>query len=351
MLLVPLVAVFLAACSPKLTPPTHLCSRDQPFACRPVAAIEGMLVAPHLRILDAQTAGEGKQGALLLTVELEQHGKRERFQVKWRAQSTAHGLNHPRKEVAAHALQKLLFEPEDYVFPPTRSRCFELLHYRRAVDPEARPTFAGVPCVFGTVSYWLSDAVSTEDAADEDWIQPDLLFDKDRFVSDPAYRRTLADLNLLTLVASNGDTHSKQFVFVETARGVRIYNVDFSIAFSDHRNATLGPEEAFSGLMVPALRRDSVDRLRRMTHAYARLAAAERLIPVGDDLRHWKPQLPPEDEAQAASSTGLAWAPCSSEATCDKELIVGLTQKELAIVRRQAHHLLSLVDNGAVTLF
>jgi len=220
-----------------LTQPTRLCSFAQESPCRSPREVEEWLSRNELEILHATEAPQGKQDARVLI--LAQDDRRVVFRAKWRALSTAHQLNVPRRELGAHAVQKLFLEPEDWVVPPAAGHCFELDRYRHTVDAKAEATFDDTACVFGFLSYWIENARGVEDAVDADWIESEELRESVRFRSDPVYRRSLSNLNLLSHLIDHGDSHPKQFVLSLSNDHLRVFLIDNSIAFSEFRNPSI----------------------------------------------------------------------------------------------------------------
>ena len=245
-----------------LTQPTELCSDAGKPGCRSPREVEGWLSRGDLEILHSTDAPHGKQDARVLTVALD--GRRIVFRAKWRAMSTAHQLNVPRRELGAHAVQKLFLDPEDWVVPPAAGHCFELDGYRKVVDRAAEASFDDTACVFGFLSYWLEDVRGVEDAADEGWIESEELRDAERFRSDPVYRRSLANVNLLSHVIDHGDTHPKQFVLSQSGNHLRLFLVDNTIAFSEFRNPSIDHEWDWSVLHVNAVPMRTVKRLEAL---------------------------------------------------------------------------------------
>lgn len=339
-----------------------LCSKDLNHACRDISSVERLLVHPQLRIVASEPTEGGEHGARVLTVELpagsapndpdaenapdETKRPTTRFRVKWRPLSDKDGVNDPRKEVLTYAFQKLFLDPEDYVFPPTRTRCFGLAHYRKTVNPHAQPNFPQKSsCVLGTVSYWLVDAKSRPDDL---WRKKPVL-DDDQWEDDEAYRRTLADANLLAYLTSNGDTHPGQWVFYETEQGERAYLVDATIAFDYEQNTQLPPERDYGRLIVPALRQQSLERVMALDRdALWSLTAVERLVPQQDHLQSsWASR----QQVQQPPRAGMAWQACPEELGCEKQFVIGLTEPELQLVGRELWHLRNRVDVGELRTF
>jgi hypothetical protein len=307
--------------------------------CRPAAEVEALLRDPRLEIRASEPTPSGRQSARILTLVAAQRPEPVRFRAKWRALSTSHGLNDPRKEVAAHAVQKLFLDDRELVFPPTTGHCFELAGYRRAVSPEEQASLAGTACVYGTLSYWLEGAHATRDARLLGWLGARGLFDEKLFYDNATYRRTIADVNLLSHLVDHGDTHSGQFLLSGFRHRPHVYVVDTTIAFSAYRNPTLLPRDDWSSIQVPALSARSVARLRGLSRqTVARLATIEqyeirngRLVPSA--------MTPPALRADA----GLR--------RVANVVQVGLTERELDRLWRRIQGVLASVDRGETRTF
>jgi hypothetical protein len=302
-----------------------MCARGQDRApCRTASDIEALLRASDLEIEHAERTSSGRQNARLLTLVASHHGERRRFRAKWRAISTAHGLNDPRKEIIAYEVQKLFLQPADFVVPPAATQCLDLDNYKRRVDARAAETFPRTRCVFGTLSYWLENTQAT-----------DKVLDAERFKQDALYRRTLADTNLLLYLTSNGDTHPGQFVSVVGPGGRRVYFVDFTISLSNYRNPTLSFDEDWSNLHVP-LMPESIERVRRISDdQLERLAVIEQHERTGNRLvRHH----PPTQGTEAHPDVGSWWS--------NEQLRIGMTRAERDLLRARRDALLTRVERS-----
>ena len=161
--------------------------------------------------------------------------------------------NSPRKEIAAWKLQKLFLDPEDYVVPPSLAFCAKLANYY--FDASAKATLKGSECVLGVLSLWLTGLEL-----------PEPLLDNERFGRDYAYAYYLSNLNLLTYLAEHHDGRLGNFLVSEDDARRQAFAIDNGVAFGD----------GFSGLWynwfvpnwdklrVPALRKESIDRLRKV---------------------------------------------------------------------------------------
>lgn len=323
-----------------LTPPTALCTASRTDAsCRPADQVAEWLRRPDLEILGSTAAPLGKQHARVLTVAVSTPGGRVVFRAKWRDNSGAHSLNIPRRELGAYAVQRLFLEPRDWVVPPTAGHCFELESYRHRVDREAEPTFDGIPCVLGFLSYWLEDARTVEAAEDEGWIASENPNDPELVGESPAYRASLANLNLLSHLIDHGDSHADQFVLTRGVGGPRVYLVDNSIAFSTYRNPAIGHDWDWSVLHVRALARSSVERLAALTEPdVLRLRVIEQYVERDGMLVPAAATEPGRD-----TDGGLRWAGTA--------LQIGLTDIEAQRVWRRVGGVLERVSDRKLGTF
>ena len=300
--------------------------------CRSPGEIEAWLARRDLVILASEETSRGKQRARILTLLVPSDGII--FRAKWRAWWTTSRHNRPRRELAAHHVQRLFLLPHEYVVPPATGHCFALEHYRARVEPKAQATFPGTRCVYGILSYWLEDAIGTRDAMKQGLLHA--LIDERLFERNETYRRSIASVNLLAYLISHGDSHKQQFVFTG---GRQLYAniVDNSIAFSDYRNPLVTGRDDLSVLHVPAVPREAVERLR---HADVRkLAVIEQYrIDAGGLLMRMRPT-----PSNGDTERGVRWH--------EHELQVGLTRSELAEVQRRIDVLTTRAGAGELKLF
>jgi hypothetical protein len=255
------------------------------------------------------------------------------FRAKWRAQSSADLINEPRKELASYAVQKLFLGDGELVAPPTAAHCFPLAEYRRFA-PDEKASFDSADCVLGYASYWLEDIVTIGDAHKEKLLGPgDGIWDAELFGRDSVYRDSVSKANLFTYVINHGDAHNGQFLLEVTRHGVRAYVVDNSVAFLSIPNPMLIFREDWSNIQVPRLPERNIERLRKLSDEdYARLGTIAELERHGRQLGR-----PRESTGHARSDgTEMSWD--------GPRLRIGLTSKEIELVRSRVHDLLERPD-------
>jgi len=301
-------------------------------ACRSPGEVEAWLARRDLAILASEETSKGKQRARILTLLVPSDGII--FRAKWRAWWTNTPHNRPRRELAAHHVQRLFLLPHEYVVPPATGHCFPLETYRKHVEPKAQPTFPGTRCVYGILSYWLEDAIGTRDAMKQGLLHA--LIDEKLFERNEIYRRSIASVNLLAYLISHGDSHKQQFVFTG-GRDLYANIVDNSISFSDYRNPLVTGRDDLSVLHVPAVPAEAIERLR---HSDVRkLAVLEQYrVDSGGILMRTRP-------------TAIMSNPERGVRRHEDELQVGLTTNELAEVQRRIVVLTTRAAAGELKLF
>lgn len=306
-----------------LVDPTSGVRRNWPLA---PAEAEQRLETSTIEIRRAADAGSGVTGAMRLTLWLPEDGVE--VDAKWKPVPRGNldsWNNAPRKELAAAAVQRWILEPNEWVVPATVLRCLPRHDLCRAGACEP-PTFAGGDCVLGVLSLWLRDVEV-----------PARLYDPRRFAADPAYAYHLAGFNLLTYLIDHRDGRSGNFLVSEGTANRRVFAVDNGISF--------GPwiynyfVRNWNDVRVPALRRDSLAKLRRIGDA--QLDALGVVAELRDDgsgrprPSEPGPNLDPERGVRRAS----------------RVVQLGLTVDEIEDLRERIAELLEKVDEGDLAVF
>ena len=258
-----LCAVAMASCAHAttpaikipLTPADKLCAEHPPSdgaMCLPTAKIDHLLRDGDLTVLQARATSSGTNGAMTMWLEFPKDGIVLKAKWKEAARGGSAINNEPRKELAAYALQKLFLEPDDYVVPPTQSRCIPLDVYKTDVRP-SHPTFKDTSCAFGVLAYWLSDVKELNG------------YDKNRFETDIAYRTTIANLNVFGYLFNHRDTRPANFVIAKSAEHPRAFAIDNGLALNGITNPRTIVLHEWSNIVVPKIPFALVDRLRKLT--------------------------------------------------------------------------------------
>ncbi len=284
--------------------------------------LERRLAGNDIEIREAKPAGSGVTGAWKLTIAFPD-GKK--LQAKWKSAppETADGWNNsPRRELATYQIQRWLFDENDYVVPTIEPHCFALEKIR-SFQADAKPTLAGSSCVLGTVAVWLEDVTAPKDA-----------YDKKRFASDPLFARYLADLNVLTYLIGHRDGHQGNILVSTDAKNPRVYAVDNGMAFN-LLPWNLNVNNWFR-IRVPWVRRETVDRLRKVDKSTIRALAVvtELEVDAGGVLHIVAPEAPFEPEIE------------DGFARRGNRIQLGLGDHEIHEVEERVEKLLSNVDSG-----
>ena len=246
---------------------------------------------------------------------------------KWKeVPSDGDGINNsPRKEIAADALQRLLFAEKDYVAPPTVLRCIPMEEVPEGMRPR-KPNIAGTTCVLGTLSLWM-DGVEV----------PEQLWSPKRFEKDADYARAMADLNLFTYMVNHRDGRSGNLLVAAHPQKFRAFAIDNGISFNSRifNFAVMN----WDSMRVPALPRDIVERLRAITPEQidGLGVVAEVRADRSGVLRSTEhgPNLDPEEGARQAPGV----------------MQMGLTEREIEKLHERVHEMLERIDAGKVRIF
>jgi hypothetical protein len=282
----------------------------------------------EFEVRSSEGAGAGFMGALRIEAYYPSIGRV--LSSKWKAAPTGgDGWNStPRREIAAYDVQKWFLTPDTYVVPTTIARCIALENFAE-IDPEVVPNLPDLPtarCVFGAQAIWLENVESAATGLDEE-----------RFRRDANYARHLANYNLLSYLIGNRDTRSGNLVAATDQSNRRVFSVDNGIAFDEW---VYNPfRRNWDSIRVPALPRESVERLRAVEEEELRALLVVAELRVGPDgvLR--------EKAASAAfdAERGVRIR--------DGVLQLGLEPGEIDGVRKRIEDLIAAVDAGKIPVF
>lgn len=310
-----------------LTSPAELChdaALDAKSFCVPKQA-ESMLRSEKFTIEQVRKNSSGIGGSEVFV--LEYPGENAVIKAKWStSKKGGTGFNtNPRKELAAFKLQTLFLEPEEYVVPPTVGRCIESTAVHGHL-PKSKEQFEGVPCVFGVLQYWLSNVT------DEN------VFDAARFESDPAFRRTVAEMNLLTYLIDHRDTKRMNFLISTDPRHPRAFSVDNGMAFSGFRNPIAYFKDGWAKIIVPALPKTQIERLRKLTrHDLDTLLTVSQYTVTPHGLVEVPPTAPISDTEGVRREGNV--------------IQLGLTRDEVDGIEKRLKTLLGEIDRDEIKVF
>jgi hypothetical protein len=307
-----------------LPEPRHVRSSALPL---PAAEVMRLIASEPFTLHDVKRAAAGVMGVSKATA----HFPKEHLdlQVKWAPAppTTVDEWNaSPRKELAAFAVQRWFLEPDDWVVPPTTMRCLATTTLPHD-HGEPKPTIEGTRCVLGLVAAWLQHVKPT-----------DVVYDADRFVTDRRYAEHLADLNLLTYLIEHRDGRSGNFLVSEDPTEGRTWAVDNGISFGNLVWNYFVMN--WDVLRVPALRRTSIERLRRIGPA-----DVDALLVVQELRPNAKGLLVSRTPPGAAIDTSIG------ARVRDGRVQLGLSRSEADAVGARLKDLLARVDAGEVKTF
>jgi hypothetical protein len=288
--------------------------------------IEHLLETAAIEPLEQRRTAAGATGAERVTAWVPLLGRTLNLKWKRAPSRDLDGIdNSPRKEIAAYQVQRWFLDPEDYVVPPTAGRCVPLAVERR-IHPNAQPNLPGVRCVFGVYALWLSDVRTA-----------DRLYDPERFYREASYARRLADYNLFTYLIDDRDTREANVLISTDPAERRVYAIDNGVAFDPRFYNVFA--DGWRRIRVPALPRETIARLRRVTRAQVdHLAVVAEFTRDRDGvLRAVRPGPPLDAERAVYFRNGV--------------LQLGLDRREREGVWDRIQDLLRRVDAGALPVF
>jgi hypothetical protein len=295
--------------------------------CLPASMLEARLRQDDFEILDSHLAAQGTSKPQRLRLRFtRKHGAPLTIYAKWKqAPSSGDASNNsPRREIAAYELQKLLFDEDDWVVPPTVLRCLALSKHQEKLA-DAQP-FGTTRCSLGVLAYWLRNVAELETLDDE------------RFENDTKYRDHLSALNVFTFVVSHRDSVGLNFLIATDRERPRVFSVDNGMTFGAFAQ---NPLSWFSSdwmeIRLPALSRVVVDRVRRLRRGDLEQLAVVAELALVDGLLVPAPKTPTLDAHSGVRQT-------------EERLQLGLTREEIDGLHQRIEGLLEVVDRGGVAL-
>jgi hypothetical protein len=288
---------------------------------------EQLMAFADVELVEVRDTRGGTSGAERVKLHCPRAG--EGFWVKAkRVPEDLDGINNaPRKELAAYAIQRLFLDPEDYVVPTSVSRCFPLDVYRQH-HPGASSTLEGTRCVLVLLSLWLQDVTV-----------PEKLYDQQRFLEDSGYAYYLSNFNLFTYLIDHRDGRAGNFLVARDDGRRQVFVVDNGVSFDPDFPFYNWFVPNWHALRVASLRRDSIERLRRLEEKDLEfLLVVEQLESDEEGILRPVPPTTPIDPGEGASVR-------------DGVVQFGLTEDEIEEVWERIEELLEDVDGGEIPLF
>jgi hypothetical protein len=233
--------------------------------------------------------------------------------------------NGPRRELAAYQIQKLFLEPEDYVIPTSFMVCtprdiYEKNHGYAAASVE------GTKCVLGLVSIWLENVTV-----------PDQLYEESRFLKEPNYAYFMSNLNILTYLIAHRDAKPGNFLVSKDEARRQAFAVDNGTSFG------VFPYNFFTKnwnvIVVPALRKDSIDQLRQIQRQDLDFLGV--VVQFEKDKKGILMPVPPSDNLDLKRSVRIQGGTVQ----------LGLRRSEINGVWKRIQTLIADVDSGKIPVF
>lgn len=233
--------------------------------------------------------------------------------------------NVPQYEIGAYELQKLFLDEPEYVVPPTIARAFPVEWCRQHIDEDVRATFRDFESAIVVIQYWVWN------------VQPEGIWDEDRFESDTAYARHVANFDIFTNLIRHNDSNLGNYLISTDSANPRVFSIDNGVAF-DAQESDRGFK--WRGIRVKKLPRKTVERLREITEEELQAAlgvlAQFELQPDGQLARVTPTEnLDPGDGIRQSSTV----------------VQIGLEDGEIEDIHERIQDLLEDVDEGEYELF
>jgi hypothetical protein len=283
-------------------------------------------LAGKLHTEEVKRTAEGTTGALFLVTRDEVSGK----DIKWKFKKNVPGWldsfnTSPRKEIAAYEVQKFFLDPEDYVVPTVLPICAPRERYLKFAG-YAAATLEGTDCVLGLASIWMVDVTI-----------PDTLYDESRFLKDPTYAYYMSNFNILTYLIEHRDPRAGQFLISKDDKRRQVFSIDNGISFGFWAYNIL--IQQWDRINLPALRKDSIDRLRKIQRQDLDFLGVLAQLELDD-----KGVLRPKP-------VGENLDPTKGAKYIDGTLQYGLTTSEIDYLWERIQTLIAEVDAGKIQVF
>lgn len=290
----------------------------------PPSQAEQRFATERFIIREVNGAGGGVTGASRLTIDYPGGAS---LKVKWKPvpTKTMDGWNNsPRKEMAAYAIQRWLFDEKDYVVPTLAPYCISLENYR-PIDPNPKPNIQGSQCVLGIVAVWLEEVTA-----------PVHIYNSIRFEKDAAYANAMADLNLFTYLVDHRDGRRGNLLLSSIPSNPRVFAVDNGIAFEPFPWNFL--IRNWYRIRVPWLGSKSVARLRKVNAGMLESLGVVAQMEIDDNgIFQLAPNGPNFDAKKGARVR-------------KEKVQFGLTKEEIEELGERIADLLEKIDDGEIVV-
>lgn len=258
-------------------------------------------------------------------------GLHKEIKFKWKAAlSEDEGLenfdNSISRNLATYQIQKLFLDPEDYVIPTSMAFCVPSEAYTQNMGLKATPQIEGSDCVLGNLSVWMLDVRV-----------PEVIFEEQHFLTDPNYAYFLSNLNILAYLVEHRDGRSGNILASKDNYRPQLFIIDNDTTFG------INPYNPFARnwniIRVPALRKETIDRLRKVKRTDLDFLGVAAQLDKGSDnvFRNAVP--------------GKNLAPKKSVRIFKDTVQFGLSKEQLDDVWKRLEQLIKKVDSGEIPVF
>ena len=284
------------------------------------------LALNNVEVLKGEQTAEGTSGAE--KVEFRFPGLLKDIKFKWKevSQGKLDGWNNsPRRELASYKMQSLFLEPEDFVVPTSFVYCVPLVIYAKD-HVNASASVSGTRCVLGNLSVWLNNATF-----------PDSLYDEARFLTDPNYAYFMSNFNLHTYIIAHRDGKTSNFLISKDKDRPQVFVIDNGTTFGAYPYNFFA--ENWNVIRVPAVRKDSIDRLRKLERKDLDILAV--VAELEKDPRGGLIAVPPGDNLNPKLGVRVVGGTVQ----------FGMTKAEIDRAWHRIQALIAWVDNGDLQVF
>jgi len=189
------------------------------------------------------------------------------------------------------------------------------------------PTVAGTRCVLVVLALWLKDVTL-----------PDVLFDRERFLSEPSYAYYMSNMNVFTYLVEHQDGREGNFLVSNDGRR-QVFAIDNGVSFGQPWPFYNWFVPNWNVLRVPAVRKDSIERLRGLERKDLDfLLVVSQLEPDANGILQLSEPGPPHDAHTGATLRGTT-------------IQFGLTKSEIDAMWERIQELVREVDSSDLPLF
>jgi len=281
-----------------------------------------------VEVISDEAAGAGVTGARKIVIRVDADDQDIKLKTKNFPPFLDGVNNSPRRELAAYAIQRYFLDPADFVVPTFGVRC-DPLEVWEARNTGSPARIHGTECALVAYAFWLRNVTL-----------PDTLYDEQKFLTDARYAYNLANFNLLTYLVGHHDQRLGNILVSKNAEDRRVFAIDNGVSFDPFFfNWFFPPNFAWREMRVPAVPRNAVNRLRKLTEDdLAALGVIMQLEADQDGILRIEAPGDPIDEDEGVSVRGTT-------------VQIGLTDDEIEGIWERIEDLLEDIDDGQIGVF